>query len=63
MNSEMIPDYFNVGEADEVKFLTGLYHFLNSNVQNGIDLCSILFPESCFKISRESRKVIKELLL
>ena len=63
INQEMIPSNFNVGESDEVKFLTELYNFLNSYVQNGVDLSSILFPESCFKISRESRKVIKELLL
>ena len=63
MNPDMIPDYFKVDDPNEINFLAGLYNFLNSNIQNGLDLCQILFPETCFKISKESRKVIKELLL
>lgn len=63
MNKELIPDYFKVDDKNEINFLVGLHNYLYSNILNGLDLGSILFPESCFKISKQSRKVIKELLL
>ena len=56
----LLPSYFTEENiADDEVFISNLDKFLST--QN--DISTLLFPESNFKITKESRRKIKELLL
>ena len=56
----LLPSYFTTAEnADDEVFISNLDKFLST--QN--DISTLLFPETNFKITKESRRKIKELLL
>ena len=56
----LLPSYFTEENiADDESFIRTLYKFLSTQS----DISTFLYPESNFKITKESRKKIKDLLL